>query len=90
MFKLLGILLLILYFGYLAQEYTLMKKQNNNQEEIVYRYRPTTATTNLGNESFLRTHYDMFQKNAILFGGEYTTELLDSINDNLLEKKDNN
>ena len=52
MFKLLGILLLILYFGYLAQEYTLMKKQNNNQEEIVYRYRPTMATTNLGNESF--------------------------------------
>ena len=48
------------------------------------------ATTNLGNESFLRTHYDMFQKNAILFGGEYTTELLDSINDNLLEKKAKN
>ena len=47
MFKLLGILLLILYFGYLAQEYTLIKKQNNNQEEIVYRYRPTMATTNL-------------------------------------------
>ena len=84
MFKLIGILLLILYFGYLAQEYALMKKRIN-KEEIVYRYRPIMATTNLGNESFLRTHYDMFQKNPILFGGEYTTELLDSINDNLLE-----
>lgn len=85
MFKLLGILLLILYFGYLAQEYALMKKNDDDEETIVYRYRPIMATTNLGNESFLRTHYDMFQTNPILFGGDYTTELLDNINNNLLE-----
>ena len=103
MFKLLGILLIVFYFGFLAQEYAILKK-NGEEEKIEYKIRPTTATTNLGNESFLRTHYDMFQKrskkfkfingtdlsvqlitkkNAILYGGEYTTELLDNINDNL-------
>lgn len=87
MFKLLGILLLVFYFGFLAQQYVIMKKSNNGEEEIRYRFRPTTATSNLGNESFLRTHYDMFQKNAILFSGDYTTELLDNINNNLEPKE---
>ena len=85
MFKLLGILLIVFYFGFLAQEYAILKK-NGEEEKIEYKIRPTTATTNLGNESFLRTHYDMFQKNAILYGGDYTTELLENINDNLKNK----
>lgn len=82
MFKLLGILLLIYYFGYIAYEYG-MSKIKDNDEKIVYRYRPLTDLSNLGNESFLRTHYDMFQKNPLLYSGEYTQELLDPINDNL-------
>lgn len=82
MFKLLGILLLIYYFGYIAYEYGISKVKDNG-EEIVYRYRPLTDLSNLGNESFLRTHYDMFQKNPLLYAGEYTQELLDPINDNL-------
>lgn len=86
MFKLLGILLLVLYFGFLAQQYAIMKKSKNGEEEIRYRFRPATATSDIGNESFLRTHYDMFQKNAILFSGDYTTELLDNVNDNLEPK----
>lgn len=82
MFKLLGILLLIVYVGYIASEYG-NANNNNNTEEIVYRYRPTTDITNLVNESFLRTHYDMFQKNPLLNFGEYTQEILDKIDDNL-------
>jgi hypothetical protein len=82
MFKLIGILILIYYFGYIAYEYG-VSKIISKDEEIVYRHRPTTDLTNLGNESFLRTHYDMFQKNPLLYAGEYTQELLDTINDNL-------
>lgn len=82
MFKLLGILLLIVYIGYLANEYGKMKSKNM-EEKIEYRYRPTTDLTNLGNESFLRTHYDLFQKNPILHNGDYTQELLDKVYDNL-------
>ena len=82
MFKLIGILILIYYFGYIAYEYGLSKILNNN-EKIEYRHRPTTDLTDLGNESFLRTHYDMFQKNPLLYSGEYTSKLLDTINNNL-------
>ena len=82
MFKLLGILILIYYFGYISYEYGIPKIKNN-KEEIVYRRRPLTDLSNLGNESFLRTHYDMFQKNPLLYAGDYTQKLLDPINDNL-------
>lgn len=82
MFRLLGIILLVFFFGNLAKEYALMNK-NDLDSEIKYRFRPVTDITNLGSESFLRTHFDMFQKNSILSSKEYTQGLLDKIDLNL-------